>query len=179
MSRPNFTCPTIVYIIHIVHSLMIEPSFSMYWVPREINVFLVILFYSGYLLITVFFGIWNLESGSFRSLRKEFCMQIHKEFRGISGDFTAKNTAELRGIPYVFEKIPYSVGSQKRTSVDTLVEPLTLQATKTMSCTWQFRSISAYVQAKWCKCVIYTWKGGGGLARFAAEINAHYISYYY
>ncbi len=47
-------------------------------------------------------------------------MQIHKEFRGIPGDFTAKNTAEFRGIPYVFEKIPYSVGSQKRTSVDTL-----------------------------------------------------------
>jgi hypothetical protein len=48
-------------------------------------------------------------------------MQIHKEFRGIPGDFTAKNTAEFRGIPYVFEKIPYSVGSQKRTSVDTLI----------------------------------------------------------
>jgi hypothetical protein len=31
MSRPNFTCPTIVYIIHIVHNLMIEPSFS--WTP--------------------------------------------------------------------------------------------------------------------------------------------------
>ncbi len=48
-------------------------------------------------------------------------MQIHKEFRGILGIFTAKNTAEFRGIPFVFQKIPYSVGSQKRTSVDTLV----------------------------------------------------------
>ncbi len=48
-------------------------------------------------------------------------MQIQTEFRGIPGIFTAKNTAEFRGIPYVFQKIPYSVGSQKRTSVDTLV----------------------------------------------------------
>ncbi len=47
-------------------------------------------------------------------------MQIHPEFREILGSFTAKNTAEFRGIPYVFQKIPYSVGSQKRTSVDTL-----------------------------------------------------------
>ncbi len=31
-----------------------------------------------------------------------------------------RNSAEFRGIPYVFKKIPYSVGSQKRTSVDTL-----------------------------------------------------------
>jgi hypothetical protein len=42
---------------------------------------------------------------------------------GIPGNFTAKNTAEFRGIPYFFQKIPYSVGSQKRTSVDTLVPP--------------------------------------------------------
>jgi hypothetical protein len=47
-------------------------------------------------------------------------MQIHTEFRGIPGIFTAKNTAEFRGILYVFQKIP-SVGSQKRTSVDTLI----------------------------------------------------------
>ncbi len=64
-------------------------------------------------------------------------MQIQTEFRGIPGIFTAKNTAEIRGIPrksaefrgipYVFQKIPYSVGSQKRTSVDTLA--LARQAT--------------------------------------------------
>jgi hypothetical protein len=47
-------------------------------------------------------------------------MQIHTEFRGIPANFTAKNTAEFRGIPYVFQKIPSSVGSQKLTSVDTL-----------------------------------------------------------
>jgi hypothetical protein len=57
-------------------------------------------------------------------------MQIHTEFRGIprnSGQFYCKkyrgiprNFAEFRGIPFVFQKIPYSVGSQKRTSVDTL-----------------------------------------------------------
>jgi hypothetical protein len=51
-------------------------------------------------------------------------MQIHTEFRGIPGNFTAKNTAEFRGIPSVFQKIPYSVGSQKRTSVDTLLSSL-------------------------------------------------------
>ena len=42
---------------------------------------------------------------------------------GIPGNFTAKNTAKFRGIPYVFPKILYSVGSQKRTSVDTLPAP--------------------------------------------------------
>jgi hypothetical protein len=40
---------------------------------------------------------------------------------GIPVNFTAKNTAEFRGIQFVFQKIPYSVGSQKRTSLDTLV----------------------------------------------------------
>ncbi len=34
-----------------------------------------------------------------------------------SGHFYCK---KYRGIPYVYQKIPYSVGSQKRTSVDTL-----------------------------------------------------------
>ncbi len=53
-------------------------------------------------------------------------MQIHTEFRGIPGNFIAKNTAEFRGISWnsVFQKIPYSIGSQKRTSVDTLVYTL-------------------------------------------------------
>ncbi len=31
-----------------------------------------------------------------------------------------RNSAEFRGIPYVFQKIPYSAGSKKSTSVDTL-----------------------------------------------------------
>jgi hypothetical protein len=57
-----------------------------------------------------------LESGSFSYLRNSVCKYIRNsaEFREIPGSFTAK-------IPYVFQKIPYSVGSQKRTSVDTLV----------------------------------------------------------
>jgi hypothetical protein len=47
-------------------------------------------------------------------------MQIQTEFPGIprnSGYFYCK---KYRGIPYVFQKIPSSAGSQKRTSVDTL-----------------------------------------------------------
>jgi len=45
-----------------------------------------------------------------------------------SGQFYCK---KYRGIPYVFQKIPYSVGSQKRTSVDTLVAPC---SERDMSC---------------------------------------------
>jgi hypothetical protein len=87
-------------------------------------------------VILLFF--WNLESGIWIILLPaEFRMQIHTEFprnshgiptefRGIPANFTAKNTAEFRGIPYIFEKIPYSVGSQKRTSVDTLLGMLSL-----------------------------------------------------
>jgi hypothetical protein len=54
-------------------------------------------------------------------------MQIHKEFRGIPQNSWRFYCKKYRGIPRnstefrVFEKIPYSVGSQKRTSVDTLV----------------------------------------------------------
>jgi hypothetical protein len=47
-------------------------------------------------------------------------MQIHTEFRQILLQKIPRNSAEFRGIPYIFQKIPYSVGSQKRTSVDTL-----------------------------------------------------------
>ena len=65
---------------------------------------------------------WNLESGSFSYLRNFECKYIRNsaKFREIPANFNAKNTAKFRGIPYVFQKIPYSVGSQKRTSVDTL-----------------------------------------------------------
>ncbi len=77
-----------------------------------------------YFLFNGEFGIWIIY------LLAEFRMQIHTEFRGILrnfGNFYCKkyrgipqNSAEFRGIPYVFQKILYSVGSQKHTSVDTL-----------------------------------------------------------
>jgi hypothetical protein len=44
------------------------------------------------------------------------------KFRGIPAKFYCKNTAKFRGIPCVFQKIPYSAGSKKSTSVDTLGE---------------------------------------------------------
>ncbi len=47
-------------------------------------------------------------------------MQIHKEFREFLLQKIPRNFTEFRGIPFIFQKIPYSVGSQKRTSVDTL-----------------------------------------------------------
>jgi hypothetical protein len=49
-------------------------------------------------------------------------MQIHTEFREIPGKIYYKNTAEFR----VFKKIPYSAGSDKNTSVDTLLESIRL-----------------------------------------------------
>ncbi len=48
------------------------------------------------------------------------CVISYANTHGIprnSGDFYCK---KYRGISYFFQKIPYSVGSQKRTSVDTL-----------------------------------------------------------
>jgi hypothetical protein len=74
-----------------------------------------------------FFSRGNLESGSFSYMRNSVRKYARNsaEFRGIPVIFTAKNTAEFRGIPYFFQKIPYSIGSQKRTSVDTLVAPRT------------------------------------------------------
>ncbi len=54
-------------------------------------------------------------------------MQIHTEFRE---NFTVKiprNSAEFRGIPYVFQKIPYSAGRKISTSVDTLLSALQVQ----------------------------------------------------
>ncbi len=70
-----------------------------------------------------FFKRGNLESGSFSYMRNSGHKYIRNsaEFREIPVNFTAKNTTEFRGISCVFQKIPYSVGSQKRTSVDTLV----------------------------------------------------------
>ena len=62
---------------------------------------------------------WNLESGIWIiKLPAEFRMQIHTEFRQILLQKIPRNSAEFRGIPYVFQKIPDSIGSQKRTSVE-------------------------------------------------------------
>jgi hypothetical protein len=61
--------------------------------------------------------IWNLD-------HLVTCGIPYANTYGIPGNLTAKNTAEFRGIPYVFQQILYSVGSQKRTSVDTLTHPL-------------------------------------------------------
>jgi hypothetical protein len=48
-------------------------------------------------------------------------MQIHTaEFREKSTIKIPRNSAKFRGIPCVFQKIPYSAGSEKSTSVDTL-----------------------------------------------------------
>ncbi len=60
-------------------------------------------------------------TGSFSYMRNSVCKDTRNstEFRGIPGNLP-RNSAEFRGIPYVFQKIPYSVGSQKRTFVDTL-----------------------------------------------------------
>jgi hypothetical protein len=81
--------------------------------------------YLGEVLDSYYCNFWNLESGIWIILLPaKFRMQIHTEFRVIPGIFTAKNTAEFRGIPYVFQKIPSSVGSQKPTSVDTLNTPV-------------------------------------------------------
>ncbi len=46
-------------------------------------------------------------------LHAEFRMQIHTEFRAILLQKIPRNSAEFRGIPYVFRKIPYSVKKSK------------------------------------------------------------------
>ncbi len=75
------------------------------------------------LLYFLEFGIWNLDhlvTCGIPSANTSGIPRNSAKFRVV---FTAKiprNSAEFRGIPYVFQKIPYSVGSQKRTSVDTL-----------------------------------------------------------
>jgi hypothetical protein len=54
------------------------------------------------------------------------------EFRAILLQKIPRNFAEFRGIPYVFQKIPSSVGSQKHTSVDTLI-PSFLSSSSSLS----------------------------------------------
>ncbi len=56
-------------------------------------------------------GIWNLDH-----LVTWGIPYANKYFRGISGKIYYKTT----GIPCIFQKIPYSPGSEKSTSVDTL-----------------------------------------------------------
>ncbi len=69
-------------------------------------------------MILLFF--WNLESGVWIISYLRNSGIPYANTYGIPANFTAKNTAKFRGIPYIFQKIPYCVGSQKRTSVDTL-----------------------------------------------------------
>ena len=57
--------------------------------------------------------IWNLD-------HLVICGIPYANTYGILLQKIPRNSAKFRGIPYVFQKIPYSVGSQKRTSLDTL-----------------------------------------------------------
>ncbi len=70
-------------------------------------------------------GIWNLESGLFSYLWNSVCKYIRNSavFHGIPGIFYCKNTAQYCGIPYFFQKIPYSAGSKKSTSVSLVLVP--------------------------------------------------------
>ena len=66
-----------------------------------------------------------MESGSFSYLRNSVCNTygIPRNSAEFRLNFTVKiprNSAKFRGIPCVFQKIPYSAGSKKSTSVDTL-----------------------------------------------------------
>jgi hypothetical protein len=91
------------------------------YIPTVHDKFFALKIKTFYFLFKGEFGIWIIY------LLAEFRMQMHKEFREIprsSGNFYCK---KYRAIPYVFQKIPYSVGSQKRTSVDTLVAGETFQ----------------------------------------------------
>jgi hypothetical protein len=70
-------------------------------------------------------GIWNLESGSFVIWGIPYANTYgiprnSAEFREKSTIKIPRNSAKFRGIPCVFQKIPYSAGSEKSTSVDTL-----------------------------------------------------------
>ena len=69
-------------------------------------------------------GIWNLDhllTCGIPYANKDGIPGNSAEFRAFLLQKIPRNSAEFRGIPYVFQKIPYSVGSQKRTSVDTLL----------------------------------------------------------
>ncbi len=87
-----------------------------FWFRRYIpTVHYVLPVLDKYLLLYFLeFNIWNLD-------HLVTCGIPYANTYGIPANFTAKNTAKFREIPYVFQKIPFSVGSQNRTSVDTLV----------------------------------------------------------
>ena len=67
--------------------------------------------------------IWNLDqllTCGIPYANTDGIPQNSAEFRAFLLQKIPRNSAEFRGIPYVFQQIPYFVGSQKRTSVDTL-----------------------------------------------------------
>ena len=97
-----------------------------FWLRRYIpTVHYVLPVLDRYLLLYFLeFGIWNLDHLVTCGIPYANTYGIPRnsaEFRQILLQKIPRNSAEFRGIPYVFQKIPYSVGSQKRTSVDTLV----------------------------------------------------------
>jgi hypothetical protein len=76
------------------------------------------------LLYFLEFGTWNLDHFVTCGIPYAIPYEIPRnsaEFLAVLLLKIPRNSAEFRGIPYVFQKIPYSVGSQKPTSVDTLV----------------------------------------------------------
>jgi hypothetical protein len=76
----------------------------------------------GYLLLYFLeVGIWNLDHFVTCGIPNANTYGIPRN----SGQFYSK---KYRGILYVFQKIPYSVGSQKPTSVDTLLASVSLLA---------------------------------------------------
>jgi hypothetical protein len=69
------------------------------------------------------FGIWNLDHLITWGIPYANTYGIPRnsaEFREKSTIKIPWNSAKFRGIPCVFQKIPYSAGSEKNTSVDTL-----------------------------------------------------------
>jgi hypothetical protein len=72
-------------------------------------------------------GIWNLDhllTCGIPYANTDGIPRNSAEFRAFLLQKIPRNSAKFRGIPYVFQKIPCSVGSQKRTSVDTLLTRL-------------------------------------------------------
>ncbi len=90
-----------------------------------------------------------MESGSFSYLRNSVCNTygIPRNSAEFRLNFTVKiprNSAKFRGIPCVFQKIPYSAGSKKSTSVDTLVggyQPMSTAVHRSPNKLWRSNSI--------------------------------------
>ncbi len=71
------------------------------------------------------FGIWNLDHLVIWGIPYAKTYGIPRnsaEFREKSTIKIPRNSAKFRGIPCIFQKIPYSAGSENSTSVDTLLE---------------------------------------------------------